>query len=59
MDPITLAFATAVISLVTKYGIPMAIDLLALWKDKNQGDLTEAKVLSLLEDLKRPESYFW
>lgn len=58
MDPVTFGIGLAFVQLILKYGLPMAIDLMALWKAKNDGDITYEKVMSLLDDLKDPEDYF-
>ena len=58
MDPVAVGLGLAVTELVLKYGVPVAIDLLVLWKSQHEGEITEEKVKALVADLKTPESYF-
>ena len=55
MDP-TMLFITTIVQIVTKYGMPVARDIIKTW---DSDDIpTEEDILKLADLVKKPSSYF-
>jgi len=56
MDPVTMAFMGTVITLISKYGLPAALQIIQAWKVEGEPTMDDIKRLHDL--VPPPETYF-